>query len=177
MCPLADGAIDKNRYILMYDDESVMDAVIALRDAGGQDWWHLVVDVEGGGYAVGRFADLGQRLETEGAAVLQQTLGELVGTVLKPVEVVVEREAVDLGEAQDRAYDSGGKAAVVLEAGAVRGLVLAGVTRGVFDTKLVALAGEYAEIPEKGTLSRRRREAMSKKKEKTPPDEAATANS
>src|SRR5258705_13237431 len=44
MAALTDQEIDRNRCILMYDDETVADAVAALRDAQGAEWWHLVVD-------------------------------------------------------------------------------------------------------------------------------------
>src|SRR5574341_2034459 len=52
MSPIPDDVLDRNKHVLMYDDERVLDALVELRDRQGQDWWHLVVDVEEGGYAI-----------------------------------------------------------------------------------------------------------------------------
>jgi hypothetical protein len=74
---LTDSTIQKHRHIYMYDDERVVDALIALRDAEGQDWWHLVVELTDGRYAAARFSDLEKQLEKDKAAS-SQLLGDLV---------------------------------------------------------------------------------------------------
>jgi hypothetical protein len=166
MKPISDDAVGKHRHILMYDDETVLNAVIALRDAGGQDWWYLVVDLEGGGYAVGQFSDLTALVDAGGEAALQRALGDLVGDILPPVDVVVEQERDDLDAVRDRAADTESRVAVVERGGEFRGILPVAATRGsgLFDAGLVEMAGKYADIPERGTLSRRRKKAKGAKK-------------
>ena len=163
MSAITNGQIDRYKYILMYDDERVVDAIIALRDAGGQDWWHLVIDLEGGGYAAAPFSALASRLEEQGEPLLGRPLGELVGTTLTVVEVTVEQAEADLDDIRRRAAESECRVAVVLKEGELRGVLAVGTMRsatpGLFDTGLAQLAGRYAELPERGLLSRRRIEA------------------
>ncbi|MGF1504833.1 MAG: hypothetical protein GYB64_17050 [Chloroflexi bacterium] len=166
MRPLTDKDLDRNRHLFMFDDETVMDLVRAVRDEDAQDWWHLVVDLEEGGYAVARVSDVTAALNEQGEDLLGTRLAELVGVVLKPVETTVEMAGTDYRALRDEAYQTKSKVAVVLQDGAYRGIVTAGGSRsgGAFDAGLVAMAGQYAEIPEEGLLSPRRKKHKSKQK-------------
>lgn len=172
MSPISEEELARHRHILLYDDEPVMNAVISLRDAGGMDWWYLVVDLEEGGYAAARFSDLAAYLDEHGADVLEQPLGDLVGTLLKRVEVIADLEESDSDSVRDQVFKSDSQVAVMKRQAEFKGILPAGVTRsgGLFESELIRLAGQYATIPEKGTLSRRRKQAKKKK------DSASTQN-
>jgi hypothetical protein len=148
----------------MYDDETVMDAVIALRDAKGLDWWNLVVDMDGK-YQVAPFSDLSEKVKKDGKGVLEKKLSELSGDPLIEVQVVVDQAAADSDETKDKAAESASHTAVVLSGGEFKGVLSVGGHRGadLMGGGLVGLAGQFAEIPSKGVLSRRRA-AKGKKK-------------
>lgn len=170
MKPITSEQIDRYKYILMYDDETVLDAIIAWRDSQGFDWWYLIVDLEPGGYAIARYADLLHMVEEPDEAFLLQPLSSLVGGILIEAHVVVERGDVTYEEVRELAESWDAPAALVQEEGILRGVLTFGGTRaarmrgGVFDSKLLKLAGEkYAEIPP-GTYSPRRAKAMRDKR-------------
>jgi hypothetical protein len=152
----------------MYDDERVLDAVLALREQGGRDWWLLLVD-QGETYAGATFGALTSSLRQQGQAGLDRLLGDLVGDVLHPVEVVVDRAAISYEEAIDRAAATTSGLVVVQDQGEVVGVISAIGTRsaGLFDPGLVQLAGQISELPERGLLSRRRAAATQKRKSKS----------
>lgn len=171
MAGISEQEIAKYRCILMYDDETIVDAAAALRDAQGYDWWHVVADLRNGGYAVARFSDLAAQLktadETRRAALLSRPLGELVGTVLTKVDVVADQNQESLEALKDRAYRTGSGVVVVVKEGGFKGIIAPGGTRsGPMDVGLVSLAGAYATLPEKGLMSKRRRQAMEAKNRK-----------
>jgi hypothetical protein len=170
MKPITDAQIDRYKFILMYDDETVLDAIITWRDAQGFDWWYLVVDREPGGYAIARYSDLLNAVEDPDEAFLRQPLSSLVGDVLEEAFVVAERSEVTYEQVRELVESWGSQAAVIREGGDLRGVLTFGGTRsakmrgGVFDSKLLKLAGEkYAEIPP-GTYSPRRAKAMREKR-------------
>lgn len=165
MSGIPDQEIAKYRCILMYDDETVVDAAAALRDAQGYDWWHVVANLESGGYAVARFSDLTAQIktadETTRATLLTSPLGELVGTLLAKVDIVTDQDQESLDTLKDRAYRTSSGVAVILTRGDFKGIIATGGTRsGPMDVGLVSLAGSYAALPEKGLMSKRRRQAM-----------------
>lgn len=170
MAGIPEQEIARHRCILMYDDETVADAAAALRDAQqGYDWWHVVVDLAEGGYAVARFSDLAAQLKTAGESkrteLLNRPLVELVGTVLTKVDVVAGQDQESLDALKNRASRTGSGVAVVLDDGGFKGIIATGGTRsGAMDVGLVSLAGTYATLPEKGLMSKRRRQAMEAKK-------------
>lgn len=165
MGAITDHLVDRNRHLFMYDDERLINALAALRDANGQDWWHLVVSVESGGYAVARFSDLEEPIRQQGAAFLESPLSELVGVALVPVEVVVD-QGDDLERVQDRAFSSRSQVAVVEHDGEFRGIIPVATRKGLFESNLLTLAGEYAAIPQQGVVSRRRLAAKNRKTSK-----------
>jgi hypothetical protein len=164
MTPITDQELERYRCILMYDDETVMDAVIALRDAQGLDWWSLVVDMDGK-YRVAAFSDLSAKIKQDGKSLLEKKLGDLPGDSLIEVQVVVDQATADSDETKDKAAESASHTAVVLSGGEFKGVLSVGGHRGadLMGGGLVGLAGQYAEIPSKGVLSRRRA-AKGKKK-------------
>ncbi len=164
MSPIHDHELDKYKHILMFDDERVMEAIIALRDASGYDWWHLVVDLGAEGYAAARFSDLDGFVKEEGAMALESALGSLVGPVFAKVDIVVEQDSLSLSETLDRAQNAAGRMAVVVREGEFRGLLVISTRRGLFESSLLNLAGEYAEIPKAGMVSPRRLKHLSQKK-------------
>ena len=170
MKSITDEQIDRYKYVLMYDDETVLDAIITWRNSQGFDWWYLVVDRESGGYAIARYNDLLYAVEEPDETFLLQPLSNLVGGILEEVLVVVERNEATYEEVRELVESWGGQAALIREDGVLRGVLTFGGTRaarmrgGVFDSKLLKLAGEkYAEIPP-GTYSPRRAKAIRDKR-------------
>jgi hypothetical protein len=172
MAGIPDQEIAKYRCILMYDDETVVDAATALRDAQGYDWWHLVADLDAGGYAVARFSDLAAQLrtsdQTRHAMLLNHPLGELVGSVLTKVDIVADQEHESLDTLKDRVCRTRSGVAVIRTEAGFKGIIATGGTRsGPMDVGLVSLAGSYAALPEKGLMSKRRRQAMEARQKKS----------
>ena len=165
MSPISDNDVHKYRCILMYDDETVMDAVRELRDQNGQDWWHLVVDLDGGDYAIAHFTDLSTYVDDKGAEFLDKLLGDLVGEPLIKVDVIAEQDDSNLATVREKTAESDSRVAIIVSGGEFKGIIPMGGTRsadGAFGGGLVQLAGNYAEIPAKGVLSRRRRRGNKK---------------
>jgi hypothetical protein len=168
---ISDDDLKRFRSILMYDDETMLQAVAAYRDdKQAADWWLLVVDLGGGKFAAASFADVTAQIKTGQKNFLESPLGRLVGGVLKPVDVVAEQSSSDLAAVREKASVTPSQVLVVVDKGEYKGVVSAATTRGgagLFGSELVKLAGEYASIPAQGTLSRRRMEAMAARKKKS----------
>ncbi len=173
MCPIPDGALELDPSVLLYDDETVTDAVLALRDAEGSDRWFLALELEAGGYATARFSKLMTELQAQGKAFLDRPLGELVGSLLTQVSVIVDQDQADYRQAIDLIHASEGGVGVVVREGEFQGVLYVGglggpsggsLRGGPFRSELVSLAGQYIEIPDQGTLSRRRLEARKRGK-------------
>jgi hypothetical protein len=162
MPSIPDEILDEYKCVMMYDDERVADALAALRDADGLDWWYLVIDLEQGGYAVAAFSELENPLKELGAVFLETPLSALVGAVLRQVEAA-EQDTLSLNEAQQRAFNAPGRALIVEKSGSFRGLIPHVTRRGLFESNLIQLAGEYAPLPQQGMFSRRRLQAKKSK--------------
>lgn len=162
MSPIPDALLDRHKYVFMYDDERVMDAIVALRNADGYDWWYLLVDVEEGGYAAARFSALAKSIEEGGAAFLDRQLGELVGEELAPVECIAQQSEADYERVSWLTARSSCPVAVILQGDELRGILPVGGTRGAFDVGVINLAGKYAPLPEQGLLSPRRQRPKKK---------------
>lgn len=156
MNPLSDEHIKRHRYLLMAPDETVLEAIALLRDEGGYDWWYLVVELSDGSYALAPFASLAPGIEAEGASYLDRPLRDLIGDPLQRADVLIDIDDISLDDALTAAAGSDIGLATLLRGGMFYGLLPVGRTRGAFDTGLVTLAGRYAELPEKGLISRRR---------------------
>jgi len=159
----SDEVLKSYKCLVMYDDEHVADALTALRDGQGMDWWYLVVDLDADGYAVAPFSALQDPLQNLGVAFLQTPLGALVGTVLLSADQV-EQGAISLADARTKARAAAAKAVVVIQDGDVSGVIPSDTTRqGLFESRLLNLAGELAPLPQQGVLSRRRLQAKNAK--------------
>lgn len=167
---ISDQDVQKYRCILMYDDETVLDAVAAFRDDKmAAEWWTLVVDL-GGKYAVTTFADVSAQVKEGKKGFLENPLGKLAAGVLKPVDVVVEQSTADLAAARGKAAGTPSQMVVVISQGEFKGVISAATSRGgagLFGSELVKLAGQYADLPTTGLVSRRRQEAMAARKKKS----------
>ncbi|NDJ53301.1 MAG: hypothetical protein GYB68_09490 [Chloroflexi bacterium] len=162
---IADKDLQRYRFLLMYDDERVMDVAVALREQQGQDWWKLVIDLEEGGYAISDVSQLTVYLNEHGGDLLEQPLASLVGPVFQKTDAVLEREATTVEEAREAAFDSDAQVAVILDDEEVVGVLPVGTRSGSpFDASLVNLAGQYAELPAEGLVSKRRLARKKKKK-------------
>jgi hypothetical protein len=169
---ITDKVVALNKCILMYDDETLREALLTWRETPDHyDWWHLVVSLEDGGYAVARFADLAHHQDR-----LDEPLRTLVGGALKQVEVVVDQDAATLEATQSQAGGSASQVAVVERDGEFAGVLPVGSRRGVFNSSLVNLAGELTPLPE-GVFSPRRLKAKSKKRETAPSQESTPKES
>ncbi len=162
MAPIPDTLLDRHKYIFMYDDERVLDAIVALRDANGYDWWYLLVDVEESGYAAAPFSALAAGIEESGEAFLNRRLGELVGEELAPVECIAQQSEADYERVSWLTARSSCPVAVIMQGDELRGILPVAGTRGAFDVGVINLAGKYAPLPEQGLLSPRRQRPKKK---------------
>ena len=64
--PISEAALQdsKNCFLAVKGDASVGQAFGALQGEGGQQWWHLVVQMDDGSWRVTRFSDLYVALKT-----------------------------------------------------------------------------------------------------------------
>lgn len=157
MSPISDDQISRYHYVLLDEDATVLDAVRALHDADGADWWCLLVQQAGGRYAAGPFSQLAQGLGAAGEPYLHQPLHTLVGSDLQEVVVLADQEAADFDAVLSQVADASCPIAVITRQGDVHGVVMAPTTRrlraaGAFDSGLLQLAGKYATLPDKGLL-------------------------
>lgn len=171
---LSDKEIDIHRCLLMYGDETVFEAIGALFEAKGGEWWYLVVDLGEGRYAVAEFETLHVRLEQKGRDYLDTLLADLTEKDAPRVQVVVEQGATSLQDLEDMLRQHGDPAGVVLAHGEFRGVIpnpalRQGAKRGaIFDSGLITLAGRYRPIPARGTLRPGTRRVSSPSMQKKP---------
>ncbi|NDJ53261.1 MAG: hypothetical protein GYB68_09280 [Chloroflexi bacterium] len=121
-----------HRYLMFEGDVTVGEAIQTLYDHQGAEWWFLVVKLGAEDFVVTRFVALRDRLEEEGANLLNVPLKE-VGAPLQQAAVVKDSEELDA--AQDLAYESEAHIAIVVEyvpfvgPGEVKGLINVGGQR------------------------------------------------
>lgn len=156
-------------FLLMYGDETVLDAVAAFRDQRAQNFWQLVVDLGDGKYAVTTFGAVSTELQDGKKELLDSTLDSLVGTALKLIEVVAEQSTSDKSTVENQAWKTDSQMVAVVDQGEFKGLLRLGGPRreGLFGSDLVKLAGQYSDLPTTGLVSRRRQEAMAARKKKS----------
>jgi hypothetical protein len=167
MRPVQAKDIDRHQCFFLFDDEPLLNLIVAFQqEEHAQEWWHVVVDVEGGGYAVSRVSDFIPVLEGGDEDTLSQPLSAFVGQVLTPVSVVRDMSKADFNALRDEAFDTPSRTAVLLAQDEFRGVIPFGGTRsgGALDKGLLEMAGRYGDIPTERRVSNRR---LSKKKPKT----------
>jgi hypothetical protein len=163
---ISDDDIKGFRCILMYDDETINDAVAQYsKTPDAAEWWTLVIDL-GGRFAVTSFAAVTAHIKQDQKVFLESSLGKVAGT-FKPVDIVAEQSSSDLADVKRKAGETPSQTAVVVDRGEFKGIISAGATRGgLFGSELVKLAGQYADLPTTGLLSPRRKAAIEAKKNK-----------
>lgn len=132
-----------NRYVLVGGDATLRDALQALADANGQEWWMLVIRAEAGIFRGRDFSIFRKWLEEGGPAALSLPLSERIDSfpALPVVELGSSRE-----EAASKAASHNAPAVIVLdENDIIAGILVFNTTRSVLDpfaaTRLLGLAG------------------------------------
>ena len=135
-----------NRCILLPADHPVGQALHELQLAGGESWWHLVVDLGDGRFAAVPFRQLTPLAESEGFRFFDRPLSSLVEAGI-PLVPVVEQADIGTEAAKDLADESPHRVLVVTQAGQFLGIIFLGEAAGADDgTSLLSLFEQYAEI-------------------------------
>jgi len=158
--PISDEALqnEKNCFIAVASDAKFGQAIAALNAVGGQPWWQVVVQLPDGSWRAARISEIAGPLVTnENAAEVR--LRDLVE--LKNV-AVAERNSVDTKAAQALSRKSPAGVLVVTDHGAVVGILVEGVRRGVgasgaggvalSSTSLDQLGGKYVKLKDYGSI-------------------------
>lgn len=135
-----------HRHLVMQGSHSVLDAIAKLGQQGGQEWWHLIVNLGGGKFAAGPFASLRAGLQSEGEAYLHKALADIGLTAVQ----AVEQDSLSTREAEARVESSPGNVLLVTRQGKLQGILVVGPTRGVGEvfatSSLLELAGNYVDL-------------------------------
>jgi len=126
--PISDEALqkEKNHFIAVKGEATVGQAVAAFKAMEAEPWWHLIVQMKDGSWAVSRFRDLAAPLRgVAGAAEIH--LNDLEN--LTPV-TAVEHDSIDAAVAQSQARKSTAGLLILTENGLPVGILVAGTKRG-----------------------------------------------
>ena len=136
-----------NRCIRILADHPVGEALHELQLAGGENWWHLVVDLGDGRFAAVQFRQLIPLAESEGFRFFDRPLSSLVESGI-PLAPVVEQAEIGTETAKDLADESPHRVLVITQAGQFLGIVYRGEAAGADDgASLFSLFEQYvAEI-------------------------------
>jgi len=132
----------ENQYVLAQASQLVGHAIAALKNARGNGWWHLVVELGAGRFGAIRFDDLAPHARSGGDAFFRQTLGDLVGDLI-PVATTVDQNAVDDNAAIDQAYDCPGQLVVVTQGERCAGILHVGFIGSFEETGLLDLYDQF----------------------------------
>lgn len=169
--PVTMDDLRRYRSVYMFDDETLGDALGSLADQNGYDFWYLVVERTGGGFAACEYSALKGLLEAQGESALALPLKSLINHLQRqdgqkekiafptterpmiPVTRVLESSGVSVDLARAEAAASASNIAVILEGDDYLGLLPGDITRaGAFDGGLLAMAGQYASFRNRPTL-------------------------
>jgi hypothetical protein len=132
-----------NRCIIIPIDRLVHEALHELQLAGGESWWHLVVDLGGGRFAAAQFLKLTPLAESERNRFFNRPLSSLVESGI-PLVSVVEQAKIGTQAAKDKADESPGRVLVVTQADQFLGIIYRGEAGGVDEgTPLLSLFDQY----------------------------------
>lgn len=153
--PISDEALqmEKNRFLALKGEATVGQACAALTALGGQPWWHLVVRMNDGSWAIARFSEL-----TTAAATSQEGETQLSSLEQLRIAPAVERESVEVKAAQTLARKSPARVLVVTENGLPVGILSeatrrsAGASGGLTSANLEQLGGKYVKLKDYGSL-------------------------
>jgi len=151
--PIAKEALEntRNRFIAVKGEATVAQTLAALQELGGQQWWHLVVQINKATWGIMRVGDLCQGLETT-PTDSDARLGDWPG--LKP-GIVVEQDSMETRAAQALAKKSPGSVLLVTNGVMPLGILFEGVsrnTRSVPTAKLGDLCGKYVNLKDYGSI-------------------------
>jgi hypothetical protein len=133
MSPIRDEALrqSKNAHVLGGGDQTLHQVAKKIEAAGGQPWWHVVVDLGDGRYATALYSALIKRAEdapeAERISLVATRLRDL-GEPLIEVEVV-EQDSVSTTAAENLASASPGELVVVTRDGKFAGILYVGGRR------------------------------------------------
>nr|MBN1229026.1 hypothetical protein [Anaerolineae bacterium] len=164
MTPIEQALFARYKYLLVDAEATVLESIAFLRDEQGHDWWYLVVESDNT-FAAAPFSSLAERVKVEQDAFLQTPLHALIGSLLVPIETIAEPSTADYDATLRQAGESQSGIAIIIHKGECQGILVTRTTRsgGLFDTGIIQLAGQYAELPEAGLLNRSRLRKKGKK--------------
>ncbi len=136
---------DINRCVLVNAEHQVYRALRKLVQAGGEGWWHLVVDLGDGRFAAMQFNKLSPLVRSQGRHFFDQPLSSLVELVI-PLVRVVERSAIGTEAVKDLADESPGRVLVVTQDGGFVGIIYRGEAGAdSSETPLLSLLQDYGD--------------------------------
>lgn len=154
--PISDEALqmEKNRFLAVKGEATVGQACAALNALGGQPWWHLVVRMSDGSWAVARFSEL------TSAAATTSDAGETQLNALEQLRIAsaVERDSIETKTAQKLARKSPAQVLVVTASGLPVGILSEGTRRsgapggGLTSANLDQLGGKYVKLKDYGSI-------------------------
>jgi len=154
--PISDEALqmEKNRFLAVKGEATVGQACAALNALGGQPWWHLVVRMNDGSWAVARFSELTATAATTSDA------GETQLNALEQLSIAsaVERDSIETKTAQKLARKSPAHVLVVTASGLPVGILCEGTKRsgapsgGLTSANLDQLGGKYVKLKDYGSI-------------------------
>lgn len=151
--PISDEALqmEKNRFLAVKGEATVGQACAALKAMGGQPWWHLVVRMNDGSWAVARFSELTATSSEAGETQLR-ALDQL------RTASAVERDSIETKTAQTLARKSPAHVLVVTANGLPVGILCEGTRRsgapsgGLTSANLDQLGGKYVKLKDYGSI-------------------------
>jgi hypothetical protein len=153
MSPIHDEALrqSKNAHVLLGGDQTLYEAAKKIEAAGGQSWWHVVVDLGEGRYAAALYGTLIKHTEdtpeARRAALVTTRLRDL-GEPLIEVKVV-EQASMSTTGAEGLASESPGELVVVTRNGKFAGVLYVGGRRSAelfAASSLLGLPGIPADL-------------------------------
>jgi hypothetical protein len=152
--PISEEALQKetNRFIAVKGEARVGQAMAAFKALDAQPWWHLVVLMPDGSWAVTRFRDLPSKPDDPAAAdVYVRDLKNLTTVA------AVELDSIETKAAQAQARKGLGRVLVVTVNGTPVGILVEGARRSTGGMALSApdvnsLGGKYINLKDYGTI-------------------------
>ena len=141
--PIQDEALKKTFVSVPYT-ATVAQAVAALKQAGGQGWWTLLVTHSDGHIGATTFTELAKLVDKFGPALFTARLADL--PVPLKTRPTVEASSLDVGAVKLPAQGSGGMLVVTAQ-GVPVAMISDTLREGLFaSSSLVELYGEYVQL-------------------------------
>jgi hypothetical protein len=151
--PISNEAIEnnKNRFIAVKGEATAAQVLSALKDLGGQTWWHLLVQTSKGTWGITRVGNLCEGLEDSST----DAEAKLDGWPGLHEAKVAEQGSMETRAAQALAKKSPGSVLVVTDGGVPLGILFEGVsrtTRSIPAAKVGDLCGKYVNLKDYGSI-------------------------